>query len=139
MILAPAADGSFTLRAADADVHGEAAQYEQGNGKDNIGYWTHRQDYVTWSCDVRRAGRYTVEVDYACPAENAGSRFTFGLDAGAKVAGTVNATGSWTTFRSEPIGELDLPAGRQTVAVRITEMPRGAAMNLRRVRLVPGP
>src|SRR5205823_3852298 len=83
LTLTPEADGRFTLRAADAEVHGATAQYEQGGGKDNIGFWTNAKDYITWSCDVRRPGRYTVEVDYACPPENAGSRFSIGPEGGA--------------------------------------------------------
>jgi alpha-L-fucosidase len=136
-LLGPGADGAFTLRAADADIHGATAQYEQGGGKDNIGFWTNAKDYVTWSCDVRRPGRYGVDVDYACPPENAGSRFTVGPEGGATVVGTVKATGSWTAFKSERLGEIELPAGKPVLAVRVTEMPRGAVMNLRRVRLVP--
>jgi len=130
-------DGAFLLKAADAEIHGQTAQYEQGGGKDNIGFWTNAADYVTWTCQVAQAGRYRVEVDYACPTENAGSSFTVGPDGGATVAGMVKATGSWTAFQPETLGEVELPAGRTTVAVRITAIPRGAAMNLRQVRLIP--
>lgn len=131
------ADGAFVLKAVDAEIHGQTAQYEQGGDKDNIGFWTRQEDYVTWLCRVPKAGKYSVEVTYACPAENEGSQFTVGLEGGAKVGGQVKATGSWTAFKPEALGEIELPAGKQTVAVRATTMPRGAVMNLQRVKLTP--
>jgi len=133
------ADGVLVLKAADAEIHGQTAQYEQGGGRDNIGFWTRQDDYVTWPCEVSKAGRYAVEVTYACPAGNEGSEFTVGLESGGKVGGQVKATGSWTAFKPEALGQIELPAGRQTVAVRATTMPRGAVMNLQQVRLTPAP
>jgi hypothetical protein len=130
-------DGTLTLKAADAEIHGSTAQYEQGHERDNIGFWTNRSDYVTWTCEIPRAGRYRVAVTYACPSENADSRYTVGPDEGERVSGVVKATGSWGKFQEEEIGEIALPAGKQTMAVRILEMPRGAAMNLQAVRLIP--
>src|SRR5262249_27489374 len=132
----PGPDGRFELKAADAEIHGQTAQYESGGGKDNIGFLTIRSDYVTWDCDVPRAGRYRVEVVYACPPEEAGSHFTVGVNPQALVSGEVKATGSWTAFKPESLGEIELPAGRTTVTVRITEMPHGAAMNLKELRLI---
>jgi alpha-L-fucosidase len=133
----PDSEGRLTLKAVDAEIHGENAQYEQGGGKDNIGFWTRREDWVSWTCKVARAGRYRVEVTYACPPDNEGSEYTVGLDSGAKVRGTVKATGSWSAFQSEPLGELELPAGRATIVVRPVSMPRGAVMNLQQVKLTP--
>jgi hypothetical protein len=49
----------------------------------------------------------------------------------------VASTGSWTAFQSKTLGQIRLSAGRNTIAVRVKEMPRGAVMNLRQVRLVP--
>jgi alpha-L-fucosidase len=133
------ADGAFVLKAVDAEVHGQTAQYEQGGGKDNIGFWINWEDYVTWLCEAPKAGRYAVEITYACPPENEGSEFTVGLASGAKSSGQVKATGSWTAFKPEALGEIELPAGKQTIAVRATTMPRGAVMNLQRIRLTPTP
>jgi alpha-L-fucosidase len=133
----PEADGSFALKARDAEIHGETAQYEAGGGKDNIGYWVNRRDFVTWNCRVTQPGRFAVEVTYACPPENAGSAFTVGAEGSRPASGMVKSTGSWFDFRPEKVGEIELAAGSQTVVVRITAMPRGAAMNLQQVRLTP--
>jgi len=92
---------------------------------------------VTWSIAAAGGGRYRAEVAYASPPPNEGSAFTFGLDGGSTVSGTVKQTKSNRDFRTETLGEIEIPAGRQTLAVRITSLPRGAAMNLHEVRLVP--
>lgn len=129
--------GIFLLKAVDAEIHATTAQYETGGGKDNIGFWTRQEDYVSWTLNVAAAGRYKVEIIYACPPENAGTTYTLGIENGERLDGTVRATGSWTTFQTETLGELTLPAGRVTVSVRIVNIPRGAAMNLKSVTLTP--
>lgn len=135
----PDADGAFLLKASDAEIHGRTALYEVSGLNDNIGYWQDREDYVTWKLDVptAAAGRYRVEINYSCETHNEGSAFTVGLEGGEKVAGTVKATGSWHNFRSETLDEIQIPAGKQILAVRITDLPRGAAMNLHQIRLTP--
>ncbi len=135
----PEADGSFLLKASDADIHGRTVLYEVSGLTDYIGSWEDAEDYVTWAIEFPPAGvgLYRVEVNYSCEQKNEGSTFTVGLDAGEKLAGTVKSTGSWHTFRSEALGEIRLASGKQRVAVRITRLARGAAMNLHQVRLAP--
>jgi len=135
--LKPDANGVLLCHARDAEVHGQSARYEQGDGKDNIGFWTVPTDYVTWSILVPQGGRYRVKVTYACPPENAGSRFSVGIEGGRRLEGTVEATGSWTDFRDFVLGETTVPAGKQTLSVRVSTMPRGAVMNLQKVVLEP--
>ncbi|MER3474526.1 MAG: alpha-L-fucosidase [Armatimonadota bacterium] len=135
--LKPDANGVLLCHARDAEVHGQSARYEQGDGKDNIGFWTVPTDYVTWSILVPQGGRYRVKVTYACPPENAGSRFSVGIEGGRRLEGTVEATGSWTDFRDFVLGETTVPAGKQTLSVRVSAMPRGAVMNLQKVVLEP--
>jgi hypothetical protein len=86
---------------------------------------------------VPAQGRYKVTVTYACPPENAGSRFHVGVEGRQRLEGVVEATGSWTAFRDFTLGEITVPAGRQVLSVRVTEMPRGAVMNLQKVVLEP--
>ncbi|MDW8320449.1 MAG: alpha-L-fucosidase [Armatimonadota bacterium] len=127
--------GVILCHARQAQVHGQHARYEEGGGKDNIGFWTNASDYVTWDILVPARGSYRVTVTYACPPENAGSRFTVGVEGRRRLEGAVEATGSWTAFRDFVLGEVMLPAGRHTLSVRVTEMPRGAVMNLQKVML----
>jgi len=136
-LILPGPDGVVSLRARDAVIHGQTAQYEQGGDRDNIGYWTNANDYVTWTFRTPKAGTYRVEITYACPDESAGSRFTVGLERGPALEGLVRSTGFWTSFRTEALGQMDIGAGRHTLAVKVLQMPRGAVMNLREVRLIP--
>ncbi|MCS7310869.1 MAG: carbohydrate-binding protein, partial [Armatimonadetes bacterium] len=103
----------------------------------NIGFWTNASDYVTWNVFAPARGRYKVTVTYACPPENAGSRFTVGIEGRTRLEGTVEPTGSWTAFRDFVLGEITVPAGKQTLSVRVLQMPRGAVMNLQKVTLEP--
>lgn len=136
----PEADGSFWLKPADAEIHGQTARYDVKGTRDQIGYidsWTDAKDYVAWTLDLPQSGRHAVEVMYGCPTANQGSLFTVGVEDGAKLSGTVKGTASWTDFRTETLGEIDLPAGKNTLVFRITSIVRRAAMTLRQVRLVP--
>jgi alpha-L-fucosidase len=144
----PEADGSFLLKASDAEIHGSTALYEVSGLTDYIGSWEAREDYVTWRLEVpapaavtappgASAGRYSVEVNYSCEPEDEGSSFTVGVANGAKLSGVVRSAGSWHNFRNESLGEIELPGGKQVVEVRITQMPHESAMNLHQVRLTP--
>ncbi|MBI1983470.1 MAG: alpha-L-fucosidase, partial [Acidobacteria bacterium] len=133
------ADGSFVLKAAEADIHGDTAQYEVSGLRDYIGEWTSPEDFVTWTLNVSpedRARRYTVEITYSCLAQYEGSSFEIEF-AGVKVNGTVMSTPATNRYRTERVGELQAPAGKQTLTVRITKIRNGPAMSLHQVRLVP--
>jgi alpha-L-fucosidase len=139
-VVAPGADGAFVLKAADAVIHG-SAQYESGNGHDNIGFWTNPSDTVTWQIAVRDQAAYQVSVTYACQPGSEGSEYvvTLGMRGGGNtVTGKVEATGSWVDFRTEKLGTFEqIKPGRYTVTVKPTSMPRGAVMNLKEIRLTP--
>jgi alpha-L-fucosidase len=59
------ADRSLTLRAVEANLHGETLRYEEGYGKDNIGYWTNAKDWVSWDIEVKQPGTFDVVITYA--------------------------------------------------------------------------
>lgn len=133
------ASGAFALHAADATIEGSTARYEQGDGRDNIGYWVNAADYVYWTVDVPRSGRYRVEISYACQPDCAGSEFTVGVAQGPSVQGQVDSTGSWTSFRSVDMGTISCKPGKLRLEARAQTMPHGAVMNLQSIRLVPAP
>jgi alpha-L-fucosidase len=130
------AGGAYTLKASDAEVHGETARFEPDSDKNAIGYWTNASDYVTWVCSVPAAGKYNVSVTFAC--ENGSDSSAYTVSAGkSSVAGKVQGTGSWTAFQEKSLGTLELPAGKTTIAVKVTSKPGYAVMNLRQVKLTP--
>ncbi|MBM3495441.1 MAG: carbohydrate-binding protein, partial [Armatimonadetes bacterium] len=140
-VIRPTSSGALFLKAADATIHG-SAQYEGGNGHDNIGFWTNRADYVTWEIETKEQADYQVSLTYACQPGSEGSEFhiSLGMRGGSNtVTGTVEATASWTDFRTVVLGGVgQIKPGRYTLAVKPTSMPRGAVMNLKQVALAPG-
>ena len=98
------------LPAADADIHGSSPQYEQGGGKDQIGFWGNPQDYVSWNFKVTKPGEFAVSVTYSCDAGRQGSQFTVEVG-GQKLTGTSQATGSWATYRTDQLGHMEVRQG----------------------------
>ena len=86
------------LTAAEAEIHGNSPQYEQGGEKDQIGFWADPQDYVSWTVKADKAGEYDVAVTYSCQPGAEGSRFTVEV-ADQKLSGTSRPTQSWSTYR----------------------------------------
>jgi alpha-L-fucosidase len=134
-----AADGSYTLAAGDAQLHGKSLLYNwQGVEHDDyIGSWSAPASFVSWLLNVPRPGRYRVEISYAAPPGTEGGHYAVALEGGAKVAGTTTATKSEQDFRTDTLGEIDLAAGHPEIAVRAIELAHGPLMNLHQVRLVP--
>jgi len=130
--LTQAADGSLTLRGADAFTHGGQLQYESGGGKDNLGYWTNPEDWASWDLDVRAPGTFAVMAEIA--AQGSGD---FVIRVGdVYIKGTAPNTGSYTKFVAVKLGTMDIPAGRQTLTVR--PVAQGwQPLNLKAIRLTP--
>jgi alpha-L-fucosidase len=99
------ADGSIELHAADAEMRG-GLQYESGNGKDNIGYWTDADDFAGWTFKVNQPGKFQVAVQTAGQAES-----NFEISAGGqKISGTAPNTGDYAKFQTKKLnGTLDIP------------------------------
>ena len=41
----------------------------------NLGYWSGDEDHADWTVEVKKAGKYTVWLDWACAPEAAGNTF----------------------------------------------------------------
>jgi len=129
----PAADGSLLLAASQAEIDGSARLEEYG-GVPNIGFWTEAGTKVFWNVDAP-AGEFNVALTYACEPGAAGSEFEI-VAGDQKVAGHVESTGSWRSFKTVSLGKLKIAeAGPAVVTVKATKMPRGAVMNLRTIKL----
>jgi alpha-L-fucosidase len=130
-----APDQSITLHARDAETHGATIKYEQGGGKDNIGFWTVPEDYVTWVCRVYTPGTFQVEINYAC-TQPGGSQYVVEL-ADQRFEAQVEATGSWTNFETRKLGTVKLGEDRHTLTVRAKDKVGEGVMNLKSIVLKP--
>jgi len=127
--------GAITLRARDAQPHGSRIQYEQGGGKDNIGFWTDPEDYVTWVLRVDEGGEFHVAITYACTPPG-GSEYTVEVS-DRKLESKVEPTGSWTNFATKKLGRMKLAEDRHTLSVKAKSKVGEGVMNLRAVVLKP--
>ncbi|MEA3364912.1 MAG: hypothetical protein U9Q79_04655, partial [Candidatus Hydrogenedentes bacterium] len=135
MTIHAAADGSFALPGARAQVMGNTARYEPE--RDAIGFWSNPKDRVAWHVTVDKPGSYAVEITYACNKGTGGTPIEIGLG-DAVVKTSVKETGSWSDFTTEAAGTLEIgSAGVYTVTVAPKAKPAEAVMNLRGVTLRP--
>ena len=102
------ADGMYSLRTADCEIHGGDITFEPEFG--NIGYWHSEKDHVVWQVRVATPGEFDVYFDYACDPGSDGGPFAF--EGGEPtVLGRIASTGSWSNYRSMKIGTIKLAAG----------------------------
>jgi alpha-L-fucosidase len=106
-VVTPQADGRIVLRAAEATIHGSSPLYEEGGGKDQIGYWGDAQDFVSWNFKVSHRGVFAVSVTYSCDPGAEGSEFLVEVNA-QKLIGTSKPTGSWAEYTTESLGQVTL-------------------------------
>lgn len=138
--LMPAATGDIRLHAKDARVHGEKLRYEPEPHKNVLGYWTRQTDWAEWEFDVPKPGRYELEIQQGCGTGSGGAEVAIevrGENGGETLTFTVQETGHFQHQILRVIGEVNLAAGRHTLAVKPRTKPGIAVMDLRRIVLRP--
>lgn len=141
ILTAPATDGSFVLKALDAEMGGTTVAVEGDNSQGNIGYWTKQEDTVSWNISVPagRAGEYKASLLYSCEPGSEGSTFVLEVNGVASgVTGTVPKTNGWADYQTLTLsGTLNLPSGKSVVRIKPLTKPGLAVMNLRQMVLTP--
>lgn len=115
--------------------------------------WTSTADVISWDIEVLNAGRYAVEILYACPKKDIGSEFELRFK-DAKLLGAVTqphdppARGNEhdrvprdseslvKDFAVMSVGDIDLPAGRDKLKLQATTVSGGQVMEVRGVHLI---
>jgi len=133
-----ATDGRIVLKAERAVVHGgKAKYYESGGGEGSIGYWTDKNDWVSWTAKVTKPGTFTVEITYATAQGSGGSEYIVAVG-DKQLAGKAATTGLWTAFKAETLGKVTIEkAGKITISVTPKTKPGKAVMDLRSIILKP--
>jgi alpha-L-fucosidase len=132
-VLVQSADGSVTLHAFDADLSG-GLQYESGNGKDNIGYWTDPGDFASWTFKVNQPGKFQVTTAVAAEAQS-----NYQLSLGDQtVSGTAPNTGDYASFQTNKLdGTFDI-ATPGVVTLKIKAVAENwSPINVKSVTLTP--
>jgi putative membrane-bound dehydrogenase-like protein len=127
-------DGSLTLPATAAEIHGPSLVFE--NVQKNIGWWTSIDDRAVWTIVVPAAGKYDVWIDWAIPKEEARNAYTVQAG-GSTVTAKVEATAGWEEYRQAKVGTLTLEPGETRLTVQPAPPFEGVLMDLRTVKLVP--
>lgn len=133
--ISPGKGGVVELRASRCRLDGERIEYMPDY--DAIGWWTYERDRAQWTLVLDRPGKYRVEWEYSVSPEAAGNAWMIEIGGKEVLSGTVASTGSWETFKTEPLGTVDLPAADNHVVVRSKGVVKGALLDLRVVRFVP--
>jgi arylsulfatase A-like enzyme len=141
-----AKDGTITMPARTAIVHGIQLRYEPLPHKDTLGFWTLKDDSAVFEFTLTTPGTFTVEVLQGCGKGSGGAEveLLFSLDgdnaaaARGRVGFTVKDTGGFQNFEAREVGavKLDKP-GRYAVIVKATTKPGPAIMDLRQIVLKP--
>lgn len=134
-LLTQAADGSLSLPAAEAILHGETIQYESGRNRNNVGFWTNPNDWVEWQFNATKPGKFNVTAEIAA----LGSGSFHVIVGNQQIKGTAPTTGDYGRFQTVNLGAIELTAtGRTSLAVK--PIREGwQPMNLRAIRLAPAP
>lgn len=126
-----AADGSVTLLADDATVHGDTLQIEHSPG--NLGYWVNAGDWAEWQFQVTKPGDFKVTVEVASTWSAA-----FDLACGGQTLRVdCPSTGDYGRYREIDAGVLRaLPSGRVEMTVKPV-LQGWTPVNIRSIKLVP--
>ncbi|HET6249930.1 MAG TPA: carbohydrate-binding domain-containing protein [Tepidisphaeraceae bacterium] len=129
-------DGTILLHAKDVTIHGTTVRYEPDPHKNTVGYWTKKEDWVSWDFQVVKGGSFHVEILQGCGKGSGGSDVEFSVDK-QTLKTTVQDTGGFQNFVSRDIGTLDLKPGVYTINVKPITKPGLAVMDLRSITLKP--
>lgn len=130
-------DGSVTLSAHDAACHGRLLRYEPQPHKNTVGYWADEKDWVEWRFRAK-AGAYKVLLLQGCGKGQGGSAVELSVG-GRKLEYTVEDTGHFQNFVERPAGTVTLEKdGEAVLEIRALRKAKGAVMDVRQVKLVPG-
>jgi putative heme-binding domain-containing protein len=132
--IGPGRDGSYLLAADNCEIYGPSLKLEAKHN--NLGWWGSPQDRAVWPIVVRAEQTYSVDIEFACDARNAGN--TLVLECGGNtLMAKIPSTGGWDTYRKQAIGTITLPAGQQRIAARAGKGLKGFLVDLRSVMLTP--
>jgi len=136
-----AADGTVLLHGRDATIRGTMLRYEPAEAKQTLGFWTRPTDAAEWTFSIANPGEFEVEVLQGCGRGHGGSAmsvvFNTAAEAPAKLAFTVEDTGGFQQFCPRVIGRVRLTTGDHTLRIAPDRIAKGAACDIRQVRLQP--
>ncbi len=129
-------EGRIELTAATATPHGKNLRYEPEPYKNVLGYWTEVEDWADWTFQVPEGGSYQVEVHVGCGVGTPGSRASVTID-DQILEWDVIRTGHFQNIIVQPLGQVELKKGANTLVVRPIVKAGVAVMDIRAIHLWP--
>lgn len=127
------ADGNFVLKASLGKGDGPKIEYMPEWKA--YGWWTSR-DSVVWNIDVRKSGKYLIELEWSISDEEAGKPMVFQIGE-KQIIKTIHSSGSWETFKKIQLGILDITKGKHKVIVKPKDQnAKGHFMDLKTLNLI---
>jgi len=132
-----AKDGTITLKGEFGDAHGVQLRFEPLPHKNTFGFWTNKDDYITWEFEVTTPGTFAVELTQGCGKGSGNAEVELSVGE-SKTTHTVKDTGGFQAFEKIAAGKLTVEkAGRHTLTVKAKTKPGVAVMDLQQVLLTP--
>ena len=134
-----AADGSITLPASTAEVHGVMLRFEPLPHKNTLGYWVRPDDWASWEFEVERPGEFAVE---AAGRLRGGQRRERRRVPGRRPGVDADRAGDRRLPELPEAGPRpgrDRPGRPASPGGPAISKPGAAVMDLREVKLVPSP
>ncbi len=117
-----------------AELKGKVQVESRQSGR-NFGMWDDPSDSVTWTLNVKAAGRYRLTLEAATF-----SRTTLSVTCGDKTLPLeIGETSGWDDYRQATGGDFDLPVGAVKLTLRPSNPATWRAVNVRNVRLTSTP
>jgi len=133
-----AAKGEPTaLHVFDGELSGKGIRYgDAKRTRDVIEEWSSLEGVVEWRVRVAAPTRFKVSFNYNTATKDAHGTFALTV-ADQKLAGKVVSTDDVSSFRTDTLGEIALPAGEFTLSVKPLDLGDASLMRLRQLELTP--
>lgn len=131
----PNGNGVIELRASKCRISGDRLEFMPDY--DALGWWTSESDRAEWTAVLDRPGKYSVAWEYSVSPEAAGNAWQMLVNGKQVLTGTIESTGSWETFETAELGEVELTGGDNKIVVRSLGPVKQALFDLRAIRFSP--
>jgi arylsulfatase A-like enzyme len=139
------------LPARDAQFTGSITRSNRFPNCTYLLNWSDTESEITWDVDVLGAGRYEVQLYYACPKDDVGSRVQLSLGS-ETISATIDTAvesplvgaeqdlvkrqeGYVRWWEPMTLGEIELSAGRKTLRLKATDVPGSQVAEMRLLML----
>lgn len=125
---------NFDIPVTDADLQGNLNVERAADNIDNIGYWTHTEDYLEWNFKVSETGKYEIVTEAALESDSELSVFFNGN----KIKDlTVEKTGGYKDFsRKVSLGTIECKAGEKVSLRLVPVKEKWSPINIRKVQAI---